>query len=120
MSCGTLLRVIQGDTGRWTFSFVDSGGAVLDLTGAIVAWSLVTERGESPAVLTYDTDTDPEIVITDAPGGVVTLTLSSMVTAALDVGSFLYTIVVTLPGPPITVVTPVNGAPFRVIARAAP
>jgi len=65
----------KGDRWDFTIAVIDGNLAAFDLTGATV-WVTVKEQFSDgdPGVLQVNS-TDPELVITDAPGGVVTVAL---------------------------------------------
>lgn len=74
------IRVPRNDTKTVRLSITDVSGAgaggPTDLLNKTVRWALYPNSRDDPPVLEY-TSSDPKLTITDAAGGVVSLTLDS-------------------------------------------
>lgn len=85
-------EMFEGDTKDIVVTVTDSAGAAVDLTGAVIAWQMArTARSATPAVAK---SVGSGIVITDAPGGICTISLDSSDTGGLS-GDFYHELEVT-------------------------
>lgn len=84
------LDVVRGKYNEWEVSAILPSGAAIDLTGATVHWTVWGRRKVNEQELTYWdpvldlTSDDPSVTVTDAAGGLLTLSLTREQTEALD------------------------------------
>jgi len=83
----TDFEMFSGDNKILSVSVVDSAGVAVDLTSATASWQLA--RSNDAAPLIQKATGGSGIVITDAAGGVLEITLSASDTDALK-GSFYH------------------------------
>lgn len=85
-------EMFQGDDKDLVITVTDSAGAAVDLTGAAIAWQMArTARSATPNV---SKSVGSGIVITDAPGGICTISLDPTDTEGLT-GDFYHELEVT-------------------------
>ena len=83
--------MFQGNDASLRFTIIDENDDALDLTGGIVHWSLALNNLKKPALIVKASDdVDPLVEITDAPGGVVTVTLIGDDTKTLSGGRYYH------------------------------
>ena len=76
--------IFRGDSAELVVTVRDKAGNVVDLTGASIEWELADDI-IAPALLT--TSSGAGLAVTDAAGGIFTVTLAPAETAALTRGA---------------------------------
>jgi hypothetical protein len=84
-----------GDTWIFDVTVVDADGAAYDITGATFKWALSRRAYGAPIVVKYSTASPPGIAITDAPGGVLRITVSPADTEGMPAGRYYHEIEMT-------------------------
>jgi len=88
----------QGATWEYPFTWT-SGGSPVNITGysfkAQIRKKAATSSTEPPVIITLNTPS--EIVITDGPNGVYTITISDEVTSAMPNGLYVWDMFVEFP-----------------------
>lgn len=82
----TDLTMVQGDSVALDFAITDQDGAVVDLDGATIRWQMARSVYAAPMV---EKAVGDGITVTDATGGLFTVTLDPADTATIT-GSFYF------------------------------
>ena len=81
-----LLEFVAGDTWQLNAQLLDAGGLPMDLSFVTINWLLDDVRGHRN-VLSRSTG-GSGIVVTDAPGGLCTVTVAATDTAGIEPGTY--------------------------------
>jgi hypothetical protein len=90
------LDAVRGKYNEWDVSAMNPDGSPLDLTGAVVHFSVFRRRKIKGDSLTYwdpiieVTDSDPDIDVTDPAEGLLTIALARQRTEAIDPDLYFY------------------------------
>ena len=90
------LDAVRGKLNTWDVSAINPDGSPLDLTGATVHFTVFKKKEVRGDSLTYwdpvidVTDADPDIIVTDATEGLLTIALARSRTEAIDPALYYY------------------------------
>lgn len=82
----------QGDTFRSSITLEDQNGSAIDLTGAAVEFAFARSPGSTPA---FKYTTSEHIDLSEAAGGIITITIPPAETAKWSQRRYVYEVTVT-------------------------
>jgi len=82
--------IAQGENQTLQLTVVDSAGAVYDLTGATVTFTVKIKATESANLIQKDSNTITEVDITNPTGGIAQIFLLPVDTATTDPAEYVY------------------------------
>jgi len=90
------LDVVRGKYNEWAIEAILSSGAPIDLTGAVVHFTVWSKRKVREQELTYwdpiidVSSNDPEVDVTDPAAGLLSIKLDRTTTEAIDPALYFY------------------------------
>ena len=80
------ITVWRGANFEQSYELLDDTGAAFDLSGSALRWRAVAVDEDETQIFNYADGTDDELLIEDAEGGLITLSLPPAMTRAIQAG----------------------------------